>query len=285
MKHKYSVLSYLFAFLMCIAASDVVAMQRQIYFKETTFKQFAYPNGIADDEYTAIIRKRSAKQFPKAKTHIIKSYISNDKPRTIIEYYTQLSGQRFFKEGDRFIFVFSQITDQPATRIEIYPVPIARIHREFWPTRIDLYVIRYPIVGDMPEQLNRKPDELKKRVGRFFYDGELREDIARLDMEQSGPGSEIYVIATRDDFEKIYRFFRRKLKSFPVRPARDGDMLTRDFEVDISRAGGVDSAGKDVYVAVEENPVVMDGTGNSQLYRGWVFIRYTFWDKESTRVH
>ena len=265
-------------------ASLLPAMQRQIYFKETTFERFAYPNAIADDEYTAIISKRANQQFPKARTHIIKSFISNDKPRTIIEYYTQLSGQRFFKEGERFIFVFSQINDKPATRIEIYPVPIARIHREFWPTRIDLYVIRYPIVGDMPEELNRDPQELKNRVGRFFYKGELREDVARLEMEQNGPGAEVYVIATRDGFEQIYSFFRRKLKSFPVRPARDGDMLTRDFEVDISRAGGVDSVGKDVFVAVEENPIVMDGTGNSQLYRGWVFIRYTFWTKDSSGV-
>jgi len=281
MKHKIAAIIYFFAVMMCLTAPELYAMQRQIYFKETTFKQFAYPNGIADDEYTAIIIKRANKQFPKARTHIIKSYISNDKPRTIIEYYTKLSGQRFFKEGERFIFVFSQINDKPATRIEIYPVPIARIHREFWPTRIDLYVIRYPIVGEMPAELNRKPEELKARVGRLFYDGELREDVARLDMEQNGPDAEVYVIATRDNFEKVYRFFRRRLRAFPVHPARDGDMLTRDFDVDISGAGGVDSRGKDVFVSVEENPVVMDGTGNSQLYRGWVFIRYTFWKKDS----
>ena len=262
-------------------ASKTNALQRQIYFKETTFDQFGYPNGFVDDEYTAVIRDRANKQFPNAKTHMVKSYISNDTPRTIIEYYTQLSGQRFRKESDHFIFVFSQINDQPATRIEIYPLQIGRIHREFWPTRIDLYVIRYPIVGEIPETLNHSKEDLKSRLGRFYYDGVTREDIARLDMVGLGPEAEVFVIATQDEFERVYRFFRRRYRSFPVRPARDGDLLTRDFEIDITAYMGPLAQQKDVHVFVEENPVVVDRNGNSQLYRNWVFIRYVFWEKDT----
>ena len=267
--------------LVSSSATSVLALQRQIYFKETTFEQFGYPNGFVDEEHSAIIREQTNRQFPNARTHIIQSYISNDKPRSIIEYYTMLSGQRFFKEGDHFVFVFSQINDQPATRIEIYPLPIARIHREFWPTRIDLYVIRYPIAGDIPEELDRTDEDLKKRVGRFYYEGLHREDIARLDMEEAGPEAEVFVIATEDEFERVYRFFRRRFRSFPVRPAQDGDMLTRDFEIDISSYVASENEDKDVFVMVEENPVVIDRTGNSQLYSGWVFIRYVFWPKEN----
>jgi hypothetical protein len=281
------ILLYAIFTALCFVCStnSALALRRQIYFKETTFDLFGYPNGIEDEEYTSVITKRADEQFPNARTHMVKSYISDDKPRRIIEYYTKLSGQRFLKEGDHFIFVFSQINNQPATRIEIYPVRISRIHQEFWPTRIDLYVIRYPIVGDIPDELDRTMDDLKKRIGRFLYEGELREDIAILDMEENGPEAEVYVLSTEDDFERVYRFFRRRFRSFPVRPARDGDMLTRDFEIDITRYIGQGGDNKDVFVIVEENPVVVDRTGNSQLYRGRVFIRYVFWEKDDNTIN
>ncbi len=281
----FSTVIHLSALMILLVSLNLSALQRQIYFKETTFDQFAYPNGMFDEEYTAIIRERANEQFPKARTHIIKGYITNDKPRSVVEYYSKLCGQRFFKEGDHFVFVFSQIDNKPATRIEIYQAPIARIHREFWPTRVDLYIIRYPILGDIPKELNRSPEELKARLGRFYYDGQMREDIAQLDMEEFGPDAEVYVITTQDDFEQVYRFFRRRFGPFRVRPARDGDMLTRDFEIDITRAATEEDADKDIYVYVEENPIVMDRNGNSQLYRGWVFIRYFFWEKDAMYSH
>ena len=274
-----------FTWLILLAIWSAPLHAKQIFFKESTFTQFAYPNGQLDKEYTNWLKQRAREQFPNARASIIESYITMDKPRDVLTHYSALSGQRFLKKEDRFIYVYSQLGERPATRIEIYPVPIARINQAFWPTRVDLHIIRLPLNPNIPVTLEQDPDNLKGRTGRYFYpNGELREDVAIIEMEELGPSAQVYVLATSDDFEKVYRFFRRRYGGIPLRMPSDGDMLTRDFEIDLTRALGEEDAEKVLYVRVEENPVVVDRSGNSQLYRDWVFITYTFWEVEEEEL-
>lgn len=262
------------------------AQQRAIFFKESTFDQFAYPGAELDEAYTAAILQQSVIQFNKAQDRRVESYVTLDKPRKVVSYYANLCGKRFEKHGERFTYVFSEINGQPATRIEIYPVEIGRIHSEFWPTRIDLYIIRYPLTVDVELEKGRSLETLKERIGRYVYEnGKLMEDIALLYMEELGTKSEVYIISTDDDFEDVYRFFRRRYGPFSVRPASDGDILTRDFEIDISGALKAEDKDKELHLFVEENPLIADRSGNTQLYRGKVFIRYVFWQKEDALTY
>ncbi len=277
--------SFLHSFLLYILALLVVAdagyAQRQIFFKESTFDEFAYPNGTYDQDHKELIDAKAHAQFPNARIFMIASYVTLDEPRTVVSHYSNLCGQRFTKEGDLFTYIFSEIDGTPATRIEIYPMKVSRIHQAFWPTRIDLYIIRYPLAVKPLENLQHSAEELKERVGRFYYDGDLREDVSKLDMEELGPDAEVYVIDTKDGFEQVHRYFRRRYGAFRVRLASDGNLLTRDFEIDISHVLGPEDQDKDLYVYVGENPIVIDRLGNSQVYRGHVFIKYLFWKKDT----
>ena len=136
------------------------------------------------------------------------------------------------------------------------------------------------IVKNLLDDVPVSSEMLEQRVGRFFYAGILKEDVALLDMEEYGSDAEVFVVETFDDFEDVYQFFRRRYGPFRVRPARDGDLLTRDFEIDISRALSEEDSDKLLYLYVEENPLVVDRNGNSQVYRNKVFIRYVFWKKD-----
>ena len=259
--------------------------QRQIFFKESTFDEFAYPNGTYDEAHKELIESKAHAQFPNARIFMISSYVTLDEPRTVVSHYSNLCGQRFTKEGDLFTYIFSEIDGTPATRIEIYPMKVSRIHRAFWPTRIDLYIIRYPLTVKPLDDLDHSAEELKERVGRFYYEGELREDVSKLDMEELGPDAEVYVIDTKDSFDQVHRHFRRRYGAFRVRLASDGNLLTRDFEIDVSHALGPEDRDKDLYVYVEENPIVIDRIGNSQVYRGHVFIKYVFWEKDEDELY
>jgi hypothetical protein len=251
----------------------------RLYLKESTFQAFSYQNGSIDENYTEVLQAKTRQQFPNASTIQVASFITMDRPRTVVYYYANLCGQRFLKEGERFTYVFSEIDGQAATRVEIYSMEIARVHNEFWPTRINLFFIQKPLFVAGADQSKRSAEDLKARIGPFYYDGNLAEDIARLDMEEIGPNAEVYVIDTEDDFESVHLFFRRLYGAFYVRMAMDGDLLNRDFEIDITHALGAGDLNKDLFVSAEENPIIMDRNGNSQVYRGHVFIKYVFWKK------
>lgn len=265
--------------LFVVLCSSTLFAQRQIFFKESTFEEFAYPNGMFDESHKTLIEANAKAQFPNARTLMVASYVTMDEPRTVVSHYSNLCGQRFTKEGDLFTYIFSEIDGTPATRIEIYPMKVSRVHHAFWPTRIDLYIIRYPLAVKLLDDLDHSKDELKERVGRFYYEGELREDVSKLDMEELGPDAQVYVIDTKDSFDQVHRHFRRRYGAFRVRLASDGDLLTRDFEIDVSHILGPDDQDKELHVYVEENPIVIDRIGNSQVYRGHVFIKYVFWQK------
>ncbi len=248
-----------------------------ILFKEATFREFKYPNGELDQEYTEALARRAERSFKNARVRCVASYVTQDDARAVVAYYNRLSGQRFVKKGDRFVYAFSEIDGVPASRIEIFPVPIARLQKQFWPTRIDLVLIQSAVTMRVPSSLKRTVEDLKKKVGHLYYHGTMREDIAMLEMEEAGKGAEIFVLSTNDPFERVYTFFRRKLGRIYVINARDGDLNVRDFEVDATAALGLDREKEELYIRVEENPIVCDLEGNAQHYLGCVFIQYTFW--------
>lgn len=270
--------TYCFIFLI------IQICQAQIYFRDNTFDQFAYPDALYDEAYTEFLIARSLKQFPRAQNRRIRSYLTTDSPSQVVSYYSKLCGQRFFKYGDHFTYVFTEINDTPATRIEIYPVKIAKLHQSCWPTRIELHIVRYPIEVQLNSDLNQTIDDLKSKIDHLFYQGELQEDVAILDMEELGSDALVYVISTKDDFDKVYSFFRRRLGRFYVRNAHDGDMLTRDFEVDATRYVRNDAENMDISIVVEENPIVVDRNGTPHTYEGNVFIKYIFWTVNSDSV-
>ncbi len=250
----------------------------KLFFKESTFTKFIYPDGVYSEQYTELIRTRMQKAFPRATLLKVASYITRDNSRTVVNYYAQLSGQRFFKQGDRFFYVFSEINGQPASRIEIQPIPVAKMQPSMWPTRIDLVIVSYPIKVANTKELNRSIDDLRKKVGKLCYtNGVLREDVAQIEMEDLGPTAEVWVVATRDPFNKVYTFFRRRYGRIGYLPARDGEIYTRDFEIDATRAVGLNRKEQELHIRVEENPMVTDNAGNSQVYMGYTFIQYTFW--------
>jgi hypothetical protein len=248
-----------------------------VAFKESTFDLFRYANGRLDTVHEKIMVARTEATFKDARIKQVASYLTKDDPRMVVAHYTRLSGQRFYKMGDRFIYTFSEIKKKPASRIEIYPVPIARIQKEYWPTRIDLVLLNKPVKMRVPQSFDWTIEDLKIRAGDLCFPGTLREDIALLEMEETGPKAEIYVIATAEPFESVYTFFRRRVGRIYVINARDGDLNVRDFEIDATSALELEKENQELHIRVEENPVVSDQEGNSQNYLGYTFIKYTFW--------
>jgi len=249
----------------------------QIFFRETTFNEFNYPNGILDNDFVEFLSNRERVKFPKARTMRLVSYLTEDDPRTVVAYYSRLCGQRFYKIGDRLIYAFSEINKLSASRIEIYPVKIPRVSSNYWPTRIDLFLISYPVAVRISENLNRTIDDLRAKAGALTYDGVLREDIALLETEELGPEAEVFIVATDNSFEKVHAFFRRKYGRVRVIPAIDCDVSMRDFDIDATRAAGLNRKEMELYIRVEENPIIIDRSGNSQIYHGYTFIKYVFW--------
>lgn len=256
--------------------------QGQIFFRESTFNQFVYQNGKLDQDFVTFLTEQEKQKFPRARTMRIMSFLSKDDSRTVVAFYSFLCGQRFYKTGDRYVYVFSEINKQPASRIEIYSVKIPRVSRQFWPTRINIYLISYPVSMQVSDSLNRTMDDLKTLAGGLTYEeGVLREDIALLEVEELGPNAQVFVVATDNSFEKVHAFFRRKYGGFRVIPAIDGDISMRDFDIDATRAAGLNRKDMELFIRVEENPVIIDRSGNSQVYHGFVFIKYIFWQNVS----
>lgn len=245
----------------------------------STFEQFAYENGTVDMEYTELLRSRTNYSFPNSSQTKVASYVTKDNPRTVVDYYAQLSGQRFLKNGDKFIYVFSRINEVPANRIEIQPIPHLRIPKSLWPTRINLYIIKYDIKDFLPRGEQRSLEELRKLAGPLTFDGTLRDDVAMLETQELGPNAICFVVETKESWERVYQFFRRRYGRLLVRPARDGDIWVRNFEFDGTRTAQLERKDMELFIRVDENPIVTDQNGNSQVFLGSTFIKYIFWKK------
>jgi len=273
---RFNFTKTVFCFLIVVSLSSLAAQEagKRMFFKESTFRSFYYDDGIFDEDYTNALENVTKKTFPKANTVKCASFITSNDPRDVVSYFTNLSGQRFFKIDNKFVYIFSEIGGKPASRIEIYPLEIPRIAEEFAPTRINLIIVSYPISTSIRRK-SRTVEDLRELADRFFYEGELREDIAHIEMDELGADAEVYVVSTDDSFLQVWRYFRRRYGRISYLPARDGDVFTRDFEIDVTRALLLD--GKMLHIRVDENPMITDNQGNSQVYLGKTFIRYTVW--------
>ena len=250
----------------------------QLAFKEVNFDSFQYPGAIPDRAATLQHRAEMEALFPRASFLRVGVTFTWDNIRQVVTHFTQMSGQRFDETGDRsYRHVFSHINELPASSIEISPVPIARCQDIYWPTRIVVTMIRYPIASENGVRLQRSLEELEGRISRLCYPGELREDVALVEMEAFGPEAEVYIVATQDPFHRVYRFFRRRVGRLYVIPAIDGDISTQNFEFDATAAARLNPSEIELYIRVEENPMVTDSDNNSQIYFGYTFIYYTFW--------
>ncbi len=239
-----------------------------------TFEQFLYPGASEDAAAAGALQQRVAAQFPGSNVRV-GSALTADPLRKVLSHYSAVCGCRYVQEGDRFYFHFSKIIRVPASRIEIYPLELGRIHREFRPTRIDIVLVEQPEQKAKPSPI---PASLRARIGAFCYpNGSLDESIAKRKISEFGPDAEVFVIDTTDDFDKVHLFFRRLYGAFYVRTSMHDNLLTRDFEIDISRSLGPADADKKLIVTVEENPFVLDSENNVYIQRGHVFITYVIW--------
>ena len=249
----------------------------QIPFNQKTFNDFAYTNGVHDEEYSLLLETRSNYSFPNSEFTKAASYVTRDNSRDVVDHYAQISGQRFERIGDRFIYIFSKINEAPANRIEIQPIPHLRIPKNLWPTRINLYIITYNIKDFLPKGQSRSIEDLKGLAGRLTYNGIVRDDIAHLEQEELGNDADCYIIETKDSWEMVYQFFRRRYGRLYVRRARDGDVWVRNFEFDGTTRAGLNRDELELFIRVDENPIIRDQHGNAQVYSGSTFIKYTFW--------
>ncbi len=252
-------------------------MFSQILFRESTFDEFEYPDSFSDNDFVEYLEKREQVKFPKARTMRIKSFLTRDDPRTVVAHYTRLCGQRFYKVGDRLVYNFSEINRQSANRIEIYPVKIPRVASSFWPTRIDIFLISYPVTVDLPQNLDRSLEDLRKLAGNLTYEGKLEEEVALMEMEELGSDANVFVVSTQNSFESVYRFFRNRYGTIRIIPAIDGDVYVRDFDFDATRKLGLQRKNMTLIIRVDENPIIIDDQGNSQVYHDHVFIKYMFY--------
>jgi hypothetical protein len=249
----------------------------QIPFNQKTFDDFAYINGVYDDEYSLLLEGRSNYSFPNSEFTKVASYVTRDNSRDVVNYYAQKSGQRFERIGEKFIYIFSKINEAPANRIEIQPIPHLRIPKALWPTRINLYIITYDIKDFLPTGQGRSIEDLRKLAGRLTYDGTMRDDVANLEQVELGADGNCFIIETKDSWEMVYQFFRRRYGRLDVRPARDGDVWVRNFEFDGTNRAGLDREKLELFIRVDENPIIRDQHGNAQVFSGSTFIKYTFW--------
>jgi hypothetical protein len=250
------------------------------FFRQETFDSYIYPESHSDSSHRKYLLKKLKKRFPDARSIQVQSHVTHDDPNKVVLYYTRLSGQRFYKKENGFLYVFREIEGEPTSHIAISKLPIPFIKPNQWPTRIDMVLVNFPISFNADQELSRTWEDFENKVGRLAYKGELREDLATIEMSSIETPAEIFIIATKDPFYNVQSFFRRRLGRLWVIPARDGDLFVRDFEVDATRALGLDRDEVECHIRAEENPIFTDQQGNSQTYLGFTFIKYIFWHNE-----
>jgi len=245
-------------------------------FSEKTLDLFTYPNAQMDQATAQALAEKLRQTYPQALDIHCRSMITLDPVLTVVSHYAISTGRRYRMEGDRFVFPFKTRDGEATDRIEIFSQPQPRMDASLWGTRIQLVVIEFPLMpGDA--SLLRSADDLKKLAGRLLYDGQLREDVAALRLDELGKDAQVLIIDTQDPFETVYQFFRRRHGRLRLIPARSGDLMTRDFEFDATRTVGLQKLDKVLYIRVQENPVVTDQEGNSKTLLDHTLIQYTFW--------
>lgn len=273
-------LKYLFMIIMLLVLVSCTLAEPSRFFSQETFDSYIYPESHPDSVHRQFLINSLKNRFPDARSIQVQSHITHDDPNKVVLYYTRLSGQRFYQKDNGFLYVFREINGEPTSHIAITKLPVPFFKQDYWPTRIDMVLVNFPISFNTDQELSRTWEEFENKVGRLAYKGEMREDLAAIEMSSLETPAEIFIIATKDPFYNVQSFFRRRLGRLWVIPARDGELYVRDFEVDATRALGLDRDQVECHIRAEENPIFTDQQGNSQTYLGYTFIKYIFWHNE-----
>ncbi len=250
----------------------------------STWKEYQYAAAMDDSAYTRWLIGHLRRAYPSSQRLQAKSMVTTHSLSQVLTHYALLSGRLCDKEGDRFVFAFSRWDEKPASRVEVFQENLPRLAASSWPVRINLVLMEFPLAPAAVE-LNRPMSQVRSRLERLFYNGRLREDIASIKAEELGPDAEIYVIETTDPFEQVYNHFRsRSGRRIYVVQGRQGELSTRDFELDVTRVLRNTAKDGELILRVDENPTVIDSQGNSRQFLDRVFIQYIFWHKPNTTL-
>jgi len=245
----------------------------------STWKEYQYAAAKDDSAYTRWLIGYLRATYPSSQRLQAKSMVTTHTLSQVLTHYALLSGRLCDKVGDRFVFTFSRWDEKPASRVEVFQENQPRLVSSTWPVRINLVLLEFPL-APAAVPLNRPLSQVRSKLERLFYNGRLREDIASIKAQELGPDAEIYVIETSDPFEQVYNHFRsRSGRRIYVVQGRQGELATRDFELDVTRVLRDNKDGSELILRVDENPTVMDSQGNSRQFLDRVFIQYIFWHK------
>jgi hypothetical protein len=253
-------------------------------FLPSTWKQYHYGPATEDSTYTRWLLEEFRKMYPQSQRVQIKSMVTQHTLSQVLTHYALLSGRLCDKIGDRFVFTFSRWDEKPASRIEVFQETLPRLQPSAWPVRINLILLEFPL-APAAVQLNRSMSQVRNRLERLFYNGRLREDIAAIKTQELGAEAEVFVIETADNIEQVYSHFRsRSGRRIYVVQGRQGELPTRDFELDGTRVLRNNKEGQELIIRVDENPTVVDSQGNNRQFLDRVFIQYIFWHKTNTTL-
>ncbi len=241
-----------------------------------TFQEFLYPGAKPEPAAIKALDQKILTTFPDARPVKLTSLLTPTAWQKVVAYYTIMTGLPFRQIGPRFYFIFSSRNGIPTDYIEVCPIQILRGSSDFWPARINLVLLSFPLAGLTPAS-QPTTSELKPLTGRLWYPGQTRNDLAALKNHELGAGAQVLIILTEDSFDKVYSFFRRNYGRIYIVNAHREHFSERDFEFDASSALSTRRHGKELHIRVEENPLLVDREGNSERLLGKCLVQYTFW--------
>jgi len=265
--------------LFCLVLTQWITSLAQSVLSPENFSQFLYPGAKPDPVAIKFLDQKILTDFPHAKPLKLTSLVTDIAWQKVVAYYTILTGIPFRQVGSHFFFTFTYRNGIPVDYIEVCPIEILRSSTDFWPARINLVLLSFPLQGvahpPQPASTTFRP-----LIGRLWYPGTVRDDLATLKMDELGSDAQVVVMVTDDAFEKVYSFFRRNYGRIYIVNGRRGDIMERDFEFDASNALATRKKGKELHVRVDENPMLVDREGNSEYLQGKCLIQYILWPVE-----
>ncbi|MDZ7372059.1 MAG: hypothetical protein ONB12_12940 [candidate division KSB1 bacterium] len=272
-RHRCPLRAILF---LCLLTAPVHA---DAAFTAENMGRFVYPNSRVDEEAGLRLAEAEKSKFSNAKVTVI-SRLTADPFARVVQHYRALCNAPSAEKDGYCRFEFSRINDQPASRIEIFSDNIAKIADDLRPTRINLFFVQDSSASADPNKDMEIFRMLNRRLGVYCYPNAIpAEKYAERERKAYDADTEVYVLDTTDDFEKVHVHFRRLAGPFYVRMSMDGNVLMRDFEIDISRALSPEEFDKKAVLMVEENPLVPNPRGALRPLRGHVFLIYYIWKR------
>ncbi len=264
----------------CFVLTQWMSSFAQIVLSPENFSQFLYPGAKPDPVAIKSLDQKILTTFPNAKPLKLTSLVTDVAWQKVVAYYTILTGIPFRQVGSHFLFTFTHRNGVPVDYIEVCPIEILRSSTDFWPARINLVLLSFPLqsVAISPQPASTTFHPL---IGRLWYPGTVRDDLATLKMDELGNDAQVVVMVTDDAFEKVYAFFRKNYGRIYIVNGRRGDVMERDFEFDASNALATRKQGKELHIRVDENPLLVDREGNSERLQGKCLIQYILWPADA----